>query len=49
MQTVRRRLKIFLALFLVVMTAGTVGFMVMEDLSFSEAFYYNIVTMSTVG
>ncbi|MDL1981424.1 MAG: potassium channel family protein [Deltaproteobacteria bacterium] len=49
MRTVRRRLKIFLALFLVVMTAGTVGFMVLEDLSFSEAFYYNIVTMSTVG
>jgi len=48
-QTVRRRLKISLALFLVVMTAGTVGFMVLEDLSFFEAFYYNIVTMSTVG
>jgi len=48
-QTVRRRLKIFLALFLVVMTAGTFGFMVLEDLSFFEAFYYNIVTMSTVG
>lgn len=49
MQTVRRRLKIYLALFLIVMAAGTFGFMVLEDLSFFEAFYYNIVTMSTVG
>ena len=32
------------------MTAiGTVGFMMLENLSFVDAFYYNIVTMSTVG
>lgn len=49
MQEVRRRLQIFLTLFLLVTVIGTVGFMVLEQLSFAEAFYYNIVTMSTVG
>lgn len=29
--------------------AGTAGFMTLEDLSPVDAFYYNIVTMSTVG
>jgi hypothetical protein len=48
MRAVRRRLQIFLALFLVVMASGTFGFMTLENLSFSEALYYNIVTMSTV-
>jgi voltage-gated potassium channel len=49
MQEVRRRLQIFLALFFLVTGIGTTGFMVLEDLSFADAFYYNIVTMSTVG
>jgi len=49
MEAVRRRLRIFLALFLLVATIGTMGFMHLENLSFAEAFYYNIVTMSTVG
>ena len=49
MQGVRRRLQIFLALFLIVTAIGTVGFMMLENLSFANAFYYNIVTISTVG
>ncbi|MBI9090470.1 MAG: two pore domain potassium channel family protein [Desulfobacterium sp.] len=49
MEEVRRRLQIFLTLFLLVTVIGTVGFMVLEQLSLAEAFYYNIVTMSTVG
>jgi voltage-gated potassium channel len=49
MQDVKRRLKIFLALFAIVTLCGTGGFMVLEGLSFADAFYYNIVTMSTVG
>ena len=49
MEAVHRRLQIFLALFLLVATIGTMGFMYLEDLSLAEAFYYNIVTMSTVG
>jgi voltage-gated potassium channel len=49
MKTVRRRLQIFFALFFLIAISGTFGFMVLEDLTFAEAFYYNIVTMSTVG
>lgn len=49
MRAVQRRLQLFLALFVVVTAMGTVGFMALEDLSFPEALYYNIVTMSTVG
>ena len=49
MQKLRRRLKIFLTLFLIVSAIGTAGFMLLEGLSFVEALYYNIVTMSTVG
>lgn len=49
MKAVRRRLQIALILFLVVTATGTFGFMALEDLSFAEALYYNIVTMSTVG
>ena len=49
MKEVIRRLQIFLALFFIVTGIGTAGFMILEDLSFADAFYYNIVTMSTVG
>jgi len=49
MKEVQRRLHIFLTLFLLVTAIGTVGFMMLENLSFADAFYYNIVTMSTVG
>lgn len=49
MRSLRRRLHIFLALFIMVTAIGTFGFMMLEDLSFGEAFYYNIVTISTVG
>lgn len=49
MKELKRRLKIFLSLFFLLTLMGTAGFMVVEDLSLAEAFYYNIVTMSTVG
>ena len=49
MREVRRRLQLFITLFFIVTAIGTVGFMMLEDLSFADAFYYNIVTMSTVG
>ena len=49
MQEVHRRLKIFIALFFLVTAIGTFGFMKLENLSFADALYYNIVTMSTVG
>jgi len=49
MRELKRRLKIFLSLFFLLTLTGTAGFMVLEDLSLAEAFYYKIVTMSTVG
>lgn len=49
MNKVKQKLKVFLGLFLLVTTAGTFAFMQLERLSFTEALYYNIVTMSTVG
>lgn len=49
MQEVRRRMQIFLVLFLLVTAFGTAGFMALENLSFTDALYYNIVTISTVG
>ncbi len=49
MEEVRRRLQLFLTLFVLVTVIGTAGFMVLEQISFADAFYYNIVTMSTVG
>jgi hypothetical protein len=49
MQEVRRRLQIFLTFFVLVTAIGTVGFMRLEDLSFPDALYYTIVTISTVG
>jgi len=49
MEDVRRRLKIFLGLFVAITAMGTLGFMALEGLPLIKAFYYNIVTMSTVG
>lgn len=49
MSKVKQKLKVFLGLFLLVTAMGTFAFMQLENLSFSEALYYNIVTMSTVG
>jgi len=45
----KRRLKIFLVLFILLTLLGSLGFMKLENISFTQAFYYNIVTMSTVG
>ncbi len=49
MREVKRRLQIFLILFVLVTASGTLGFMVLENIPLADAFYYNIVTMSTVG
>ncbi len=43
------RLQIFLFTFAAALVTGTVGFMFTENLSFGDAFYFCIVTMSTVG
>lgn len=44
-----RQLKYLLLLPLVVLIIGTAGFMVLEKLSFLDAVYFTIVTISTVG
>jgi hypothetical protein len=49
MNEIRQRLQIFIALFVSVALVGTFGFMYLENLSFIDAFYFNITTMSTVG
>ncbi len=49
MAEIRRRLRIFIVLFIGVTLFGTLGFMILENQPFLDALYYNIVTMSTVG
>ena len=49
MQAIIIRLKIFLAVFLVIMILGTVGFVLIEKKSVIEAAYFVIVTVATVG
>jgi voltage-gated potassium channel len=49
MSSIRTRLKIFLVVFLAVIVCGTLGFMAIEDISIADAFYFSIVTISTVG
>jgi voltage-gated potassium channel len=43
------RLKISLALFTVLLSVGIIGFMSFENMSFTDAIYFSIVTMATVG
>lgn len=49
MNSIRFRLKSFLAASVAVLLIGTGGFMFAEDLSFFDAFYFTIVTIATVG
>jgi voltage-gated potassium channel len=49
MHAIKTRLKLFLIIFLAIMVAGTVGFMVIEGKSPLDAAYFVIVTMATVG
>ncbi len=43
------RLKIYLAIFTVMLLTGIIGFMFFEGYSFIDAVYFSIVTMATVG
>jgi hypothetical protein len=47
--TIEFRLKIFVALLITVMITGVFGFMATENLSFSDAVYFSVVTVATVG
>jgi voltage-gated potassium channel len=43
------RLKIYLAVFTLLLSAGIIGFMIFENMSLANAVYFSIVTMATVG
>jgi hypothetical protein len=49
MHSIQFRFHVSLVIFGVVFIAGIIGFMVVEGLSLGDAFYFNIVTMATVG
>ncbi len=49
MNALRVRLRVFLVVLLMVMSLGIIGFMIVEDLSLADAFYFSIVTIATVG
>jgi len=49
MQAIILRLKIFLAIFLIVIILGTIGFVLIEKKTVVEAAYFVIVTVATVG
>ena len=49
MDALKLRLRVFLAVLLIVMGLGILGFMIIEDLSLADAFYFSIVTIATVG
>ncbi len=49
MENNKIRLKIYLTIFTVLLLAGISGFMIIEKFSLTDAFYFTIVTMATVG
>lgn len=49
MKSNKFRLKIYLTIFAVLLVGGVTGFMVLEGFSLTDAFYFTIVTMATVG
>jgi hypothetical protein len=49
MDALKLRLRVFLVVLLIVMGLGILGFMIIEDLSLADAFYFSIVTIATVG
>lgn len=49
MDDLKAKLKQFSVAFLIIMICGTIGFMTTEGLSPTDAFYFTIVTVATVG
>lgn len=49
MESLKFRLRIFIVLFLADLLVGTFGFMLTEGISFGDALYFSIVTITTVG
>jgi voltage-gated potassium channel len=46
---IKFRLKIYLSVFTVLLSIGVIGFMYFENMSVTDAIYFTIVTMATVG
>jgi hypothetical protein len=46
---IRARLKMLLVIFVAILIFGTIGFMAIEDRSLTDALYFIIVTIATVG
>ena len=44
-----KRIRLLVSLPVAALVFGTIGFMVLEGLSFTDAFYFTVVTISTVG
>lgn len=49
MKSLKFKIKLFLIIFLAVVIFGTIGFYLLENLSLTDAFYFTITTISTVG
>lgn len=49
MDPIHMRLRIYMVIFFIVMIIGTLGFMILEGFSLSDALYFGIVTIATVG
>jgi len=43
------RLKLYLSIFIILFATGVAGFVFIENMSFTDAVYFSIVTMATVG
>ena len=48
-ERIKFRFKIYLTVFTVLLAIGTLSFMFIENMSFTNAIYFSIVTMATVG
>ena len=49
MHTISKNMRYFLMLPFLVLVMGTIGFMLLENLSFLDALYFTVVTITTVG
>lgn len=49
MKSLKFKIKIFSIIFISILLFGTIGFSILENLSLTDAFYFTIATISTVG
>ena len=46
---VKKKILIIVSLILIVLSFGTIGYMIIENMSFLDAFYMTVITVTTVG